>query len=139
MTFHATGHTGDAKKDAKGFDADLVECGEHEGSTCMVTNPKWKNKKYPFTLLATDYDNYYVYYFCFPVPYSANALNFQMVIIGSRTRALPTGQKLEEVKQAIRSQLPDYDLDTYTGYSPNIQEDWCEYDWKYDSYTDATQ
>jgi lipocalin len=58
----------------KHFDADVVECGQHENSTCMVTNKKWKNKKYPYTLLATDYESYDVYYFCYPFAY--NSMNF---------------------------------------------------------------
>ena len=126
---HATSYVGE-ETGYKQFNASLVECGEHDNSTCMVTNPKWKNKKYPFTLLATDYENYHVYYFCYPFAYGT--MNFQMVIIGSRTPRMPEGEKLEEVKNAIRNQLPEYDLDTYDGYSPALHEDWCEYHWIYD-------
>jgi hypothetical protein len=43
---------------------------------------------------------------------------------------MPEGEKLEEVKKAIRDQIPEYDLDTYTGYSGELHEDWCEYDEK---------
>jgi len=126
---HAASYHGE-ETGYKSFNASLVECGQHDNSTCMVTNPKWKEKKYPFTLLATDYENYDVYYFCYPFAYGT--MNFQMVIIGSRTPRMPEGEKLDEVKNVIKAQLPSYDLDTYTGYSPALHEDWCEYDWKYE-------
>lgn len=127
---HAGSYAGD-ETGYKEFNATLIECGEHDNSTCMVTNPKWKEKKYPYTLLATDYTNYDVYYFCYPFAYGT--MNFQMVIIGSRTPEMPEGEKLEEVKQAIKEQLPEYDLDTYDAYSPDLHEDWCEYNFIYGS------
>merc|ERR1712046_69264 len=101
MLLHAGSYVSD-QQGYKDFNATLIECGEHEGSTCMVYNPKWKktNGKYPFTLLATDYTSYDVYYFCYPFAYGT--MNFQMVIIGSRTPHMPTGEKLDEVKQVIR-------------------------------------
>ena len=97
----------------------------------MVTNPKWKEKKYPFTLLATDYTTYDVYYFCMPIPYTMGTTNFQFLIIGSRTPGMPTGEKLDEIKNVINAQLPEYNLDTYDVYSPDLHEDWCEYKWKW--------
>ena len=139
IDLHIHSHSGKEARDKKGFDALMVECGEDpEVSTCKVTNPKWKNKKYPYTLFATDYDNYVVYYFCFPIPYTLEAVNFQFMAVGSRTKQLPQGEKLQEIKDAINAQLPEYDLDTYTGYSPNVQEDWCEERWKYTSYLPET-
>ena len=126
---HATTYVGD-ETGYKQFNASLVECGQHDNSTCMVKNAKWKNKMYPFTLLATDYDNYLVYYFCYPFAYGT--MNFQMVMIGSRTTSMPEGDKLEEVNNVIKEQLPEYDLDTYDSYSPELHEDWCEYHWLYD-------
>ena len=122
---HAQAHGGPGKG-YKHFDADVVECGQHEDSTCLVSNAKWKNKKYPFTLLATDYTNYDVYYFCYPFAY--NSMNFQTVIIGSRTKHMPEGEKLDEVKRVIREAIPAYDLDTYDQYSGELHEDWCSYD-----------
>lgn len=51
MAMHAHGYNPEKlEQSKKGFTAELIECGEHPGSsTCMVTNPKWKNKQYPFT------------------------------------------------------------------------------------------
>lgn len=137
MDFHVHSHSGKEAQDKKGFDALLHKCGEQpDSSTCMVTNPMWKNKEYPFTLFATDYDNYAIYYFCFPFAYKT--MNFQFMAVASRTKELPQN-KLQEIKDAINAQLPEYDIDTYTGYSPNVQEDWCEERWKWDAYlpTDA--
>ena len=92
---HATSYVGE-ETGYKQFNASLIECGEHDNSTCSVTNPRWKNKKYPFTILATDYDNYLVYYFCYPFAYGT--MNFQIMFIGSRTPDMLEGEKLEEVK-----------------------------------------
>ena len=105
IDMHATGyqpkpfttHSG-KKKDAgyQHFDALLHKCGEVDGSTCMVHNAKWKNKEYPYTLLATDYENYNLYYFCYPFAYKT--MNFQMLMVQSRTQQMPTGEVYEKIK-----------------------------------------
>merc|ERR1712159_136273 len=47
IDLHIHSHSGNEKRDKKGFDALMTKCGEDpEVSTCKVTNPKWKNKEY---------------------------------------------------------------------------------------------
>lgn len=132
MAVHAQGHTGIEKYDKKGFDANLWRCGTQPGhATCMVKNINWKTTEYTYTLLGTDYANYDVYYFCFPFAY--NSMHYQFVIVGSRTPQMPQGEKLDEIKRIIKDKVPEYDIDSYTGFNNHVQEDWCGdyYHWKW--------
>lgn len=115
MEIHGHVHTGRNEIDSKGFHGKLHKCGESADSTCRIYNKKWKKaSEYPYTLLSTDYNNYEIYHYCFQ--FAFNAMHWQSLLIGSRTRELPKGDKLDEIKKAIRETHPEYDLDTYKHY-----------------------
>ena len=125
------GYTGE-ETGYKTFEATLTECGEHPGNaTCQATKKRWKQKEYPYGLLATDYTSYDVYYFCYPFAYGY--LRGEVLMVSTRDGKMPTGDKLETIKKVIKDNVPWYDLDTYKGYV-YLQEDWCKNEWKWNEY-----
>merc|ERR1712086_133449 len=130
MDIHMQGHNPDPTKNkANGVDAVISDCGNMDEGTCKVSNPNWKMApSFTFNILDTDYENYFVYHFCFPM---AGLTHFEFTAVGSRTKEMPQGELYNRANKAITDQMPDYDLNTYGDYSPNIQEDFCTYKWKW--------
>ena len=89
LEIHAHIQSGKSEKDKKGFHGTLSECGDNpDSSTCKIKNDKWKKaKEYPYNIISTDYKNYDIYHYCWPIAW--NAFHWEALVIGSRTKELP--------------------------------------------------
>ena len=110
-----------------GVGGEISDCGTSSGllqsSTCMATMGG-SPRKLPFDMLATDYDNYDIGYFCKDFYGFFHADN---LAITSRTQEM-SDEVQQEVRAVIAEKLPHYNLNDGM-YWTKQGDDKCQYYW----------
>ena len=118
-----------------GANGTMYQCdeGSKDTFTCMATmeaSMGKSTKRSPFPIWYTDYENIDMMYTC--SEHFGGWFKYQSLSVSSRTSQI-SDENLDKVKQIIKEKIPEYDLDTSSGLYWTKQNNWCSYDWKFDS------
>ena len=113
-----------------GVNGELSECetGSSDTYTCLASmghHGKHKYTKRPINVLATDYENYDIYYECHDF---FGFFNMDNLSISSRNTHKMSEDKIDEVVEVVKHKLPHYNLKKDM-YFTKQGEDKCDYYW----------
>lgn len=108
-----------------GIGGKLSECGSNDQGTCLATMGD-STTKYPIDILATDYENWSVMYACSNL-LGGDLMYAQWLSISTRDNQPISQANLDAAHNAIKAQLPDFDLSSFAMHNTNQNN--CKYDW----------
>jgi lipocalin len=118
-----------------GVNGTLYQCdeGSKDTFTCMATMGGGTHRS-PITVWKTDYDNFDISYTCSSI--MKGKMKYESFSVTSRTPEI-SAENLDKVKAIVKETIPQYDLDTAKGLYWTKQENWCNYEWHYETNTTA--
>ena len=108
-----------------GVEGSLVQCGQDASDTCKITMDKYGGEPSKYTILDTDYDNYFIQYTCDDT-WLFGFAKTEWLSINARTETLSPTQ-LSDLHSKVLALLPSYDLSGWT-MTTNSNKN-CQYDW----------
>ena len=83
----------------------MMYCDESMDETCEATMGETSDKRSPFGILATDYENYDIGYYCMDM--IENVMKAEYIMVYSRTKEMSDETK-QIVKDIINEKVPSY-------------------------------